>query len=495
MVAIEMNAVYLGFSRLLMMENAGYSVAEEVKKQFNRDHEIIIICGGGGNGGDGFVIARHLANEGYSIKVILIGSSDDIISSEAKKNWEIIEGMENSLKYIEWKDSSDITPLKTDIIIDSLIGIGISGALRSPYSDVVKEINAADSYVISVDIPTGVQADAGEVRGEAINANKTITFHKPKIGFKKNPQQLGELIIRKIGIPKEAELYTGPGDIKLVHPTRLSNSHKGMFGRLLVIGGSEMYSGAPALTGMAGYSTGVDLVYLAVPETAANIVAGFSPSMIVIKLEGRNLSFRNRKKIESILDKIDAIALGPGLGLHEDTIKEVLYLIEAIQKMEIPLLLDADALKIFPEGKIEIKTPTIFTPHRKEFEILTGKSIQGTITERSKIVEEEARKLNATILLKSPIDIISDGVRTRYNRTGNPGMTVGGTGDVLSGVTAGFMAMGSSPYFAGNAAAFINGLAGDKVYKRKGYHILPEDLVKEIPFIIEDGIKEKIKRN
>jgi NAD(P)H-hydrate epimerase len=300
---------------------------------------------------------------------------------------------------------------------------------------------------------------------------------------------LGDLIIANIGIPQEAEQFTGPGDVYLVNKQRKKDDYKGMLGTLLVIGGTETYTGAPSLTSLAAYAVGIDLVYTAVPESISQVVSSFSPSLITLKLTGNNLNQDNLEEIEPFLNKVDAVAIGPGLGLSDDTMKAVNKLIKMIQNHHLPCLIDADGLKAYAENKKKLKTRTIFTPHAKEFSILTGKEATGDFLEKGEIVRKEAEKLRAVILLKGSIDIISDGKFIRYNLTGNPGMTVGGTGDVLSGVTAGFMAQGAEPMNAACAGAFINGAAGDFVYKKKGYHILPEDIINEIPITIENALK------
>jgi NAD(P)H-hydrate epimerase len=487
-----MNAEYLGVSRLQLMENAGRAIAEAVKEKFGKKTKIKIICGLGGNGGDGFVAARHLAEEGYAIDVLLLGNHLHIRSEEAKHNLRIINLMKHSLNILEIHDSSEITPIRSDVIIDALIGTGVKGALESPYREMVKAINEAEGFKIAVDIPTGVESDTGFVHSEAVIADLTLTFHKPKIGLLTADKNIGKLVTCLIGVPPEAELYTGPGDVFLVTKKRPKSAHKGDFGRLLVIGGSEMYSGAPTLTALGAYATGIDLVYVAAPEIIAKIIAGFSPSLVTISLKGPRLTSKNLTQIGEIYERVDAVAIGPGLGLHDDTKEAVLKIIEDTELLGLPILLDADALKHYPNKKT-ISTETLFTPHEKEFEILTGKKPGSSLKTRGETVKKEASKLGGTILLKGNVDIISEGTRIRYNFTGNPGMTVGGTGDVLSGVAAGFMAMGNSSFQAGVAGAFVNGSAGDYAVLEKGYHLEPMDLIVKISKIIEDAIYERMK--
>ena len=295
-----------------------------------------------------------------------------------------------------------------------------------------------------------------------------------------------------IGVPPEAELYAGPGDVFLTVKKRAPDAHKGDFGRLLVIGGSETYSGAPALTAMGAYAAGVDIVYVATPETAAPIVAGFSPSIITLKLKGSRLTSRNLDRLEEFYERVDAVAIGPGLGVHDMTAEALRTIIRDIEERRLPVLLDADALKSYPQRE-KISTEAMFTPHEKEFEILTGKTPGRRLRERGETVRKEASKLEATILLKGSVDLVSDGNHTRYNWTGNPGMTVGGTGDVLSGVAAGLMAMGSKPFQAAVAGVFINGAAGDTAFLEKGYHLEPMDLIRGIPKVIEDALAGRLR--
>ena len=493
MRAVEMNADHLGVSRLQLMENAGRAVADVVKSRFKPGGRVVIVCGLGGNGGDGFVAARHLAGAGYQVEVTLLGTPDRIRSDEALTNWRALQLMRSSIRIAEVRDSAEIRPLEADVIVDALIGTGVRGALASPYREMVQVINGSGGFKIAVDLPTGVEADTGAVHGEAVRVDLTLTFHKPKAGFGKAKRYLGDLVVCPIGVPPEAELFAGPGDVYLVTKPRTPDSHKGDFGRLLVVGGSETYSGAPALTAMGAYATGVDLVYVAAPETAAPIIAGFSPSLITVKLKGGHLKPRGIRQLGPFLDRADAVAMGPGLGLHEETVEAMDILLNLVEEHGLPLLLDADALKGFAQLKREVRVPAVFTPHGGEFEILTGKRVAGDFKERGRLVEAEASKLGATILLKGSVDVVSDGARTRYNWTGNPGMTVGGTGDVLSGVTAALMAMGSSPFEAAVAGAFINGAAGDAAYTEKGYHLLPMDLVERIPSVIEDALAGRMK--
>jgi hydroxyethylthiazole kinase-like uncharacterized protein yjeF len=490
MIAVEMNSEYLGVSTQMLMEAAGKSVADETAKRLKPGSKVVVVSGLSGNGGDGFVATRHLAGMGYDVEVLVLGDPADIKLENTRVNYEAVRNMNSSVALTVIKDSSLIPEIKADAIVDGLIGTSMQGTLRPPYLQMVQAMNSAKAYRIAIDVPTGLVADTGDAHGECLQADLTITFHKPKKGYEGKPKQAGELVVAPIGIPPEAELYTGPGDVAMVHPTRRSDSHKGMHGSLLVVGGSETYSGAPALTAMAAYAAGCDLVYVAVPETAAQAVAGFSPSLITVKLDGKRLTSSNLEEIKPFLEKVDAVAVGPGLGQHEKTVEAYTRLHEIIQGQGLPMVVDADGLKAYARTKPSVKAPLVFTPHGREFQLLTGRKAEGGFMEKGAIVEKAAKKLDAVVLLKGSVDVVSDGRVTRYNWTGNPSMTVGGTGDVLTGLTGGYIAMGAEPYYAACASAFINGTAGDKIYAEKGYHILPEDLVEEIPYVVEDCLRK-----
>jgi hydroxyethylthiazole kinase-like uncharacterized protein yjeF len=322
--------------------------------------------------------------------------------------------------------------------------------------------------------------------GNAVKANLTVTFYKAKPGLAKAKEYAGEVVVKKIGLPYEFERFAGPGDVTLAVKPRLPEAHKGMFGRLLVVGGSNVFSGAPALAALAALRTGVDIATVAAPETAATAISSMSPALITVKLKGKHLNSNNLPALKGELESATAVVLGPGLGLHNETKETAKEIIEMLDERGTPLLLDADGLKAFGEFKRKLDCPLVLTPHAREYEISTGNKLPNDTEGRAEAVQKMARKLGATILLKGPVDVISDGERTKFNFTGNAGMTVGGTGDVLSGVVGGLLAMGTDPFCAAVAGAFINGAAGDFVAVEKGYHMLPTDLLEWIPHVMDD---------
>ncbi|MCW4015742.1 MAG: NAD(P)H-hydrate dehydratase [Candidatus Bathyarchaeota archaeon] len=487
MRAIETNAEYFGISLLQLMETAGRNVADEIASRFNpKKTRVAIFCGSGGNGGDGFVAARYLTCLGFKVEVILATSASNIAHESAEKNWTALQPLRNIIPIMEIKDSSSIPEVKADVVVDALLGIGLTGKLRPPIMQIVEKINQTQAFRVAVDVPTGINSDTGEVLGNAVKANLTVTFYKPKAGLFKAKDYTGEVVVKNIGLPQELEHFAGPGDVTLAVKPRSPEAHKGAFGKLLVIGGSKVFSGAPALAAMAALRTGVDIATIAAPEKTATTIASMSPALITVKLKGKHLNINNLPAINEQLESTTAVVLGPGLGLHSETKETTKEIIEQIEKTGTPLLLDADGLKAFAEFKRKLDCPLVLTPHAREYEILSGMRLPDSLDERAQEVQKTAKKLGATILLKGPVDAISDGVEVKFNFTGNAGMTVGGTGDVLSGIVGGLLAMGTKPFSAAVAGAFINGASGDFVAIEKGYHMLPTDILEWIPHVMDD---------
>jgi hydroxyethylthiazole kinase-like uncharacterized protein yjeF len=488
MRALELNAEYFGVSQLQLMENAGHNIASEIVSRFKPDKSVAVFCGLGGNGGDGFVIARHLLAMGFKVTVILAGKAKEISHKATLENWNALQFLRESISIHEVVDSSLIPEVNAEVVVDALLGTGTKGKLKPPISQLVEKINILNAFRIAVDIPTGVDSDTGEILGAVVKANLTITFHKPKKGLENAREYVGELIVKDIGLPKEFENFAGPGDVLLAAKSRPSESHKGDFGRLLVIGGSETFSGAPALVALSALRTGVDLAYVAAPEKTAYTISSMSPDLITLKLEGKHLNVGNIPILKTYIETVNAVVLGPGLGLHAETKEAVKALIETVESAGKPLLLDADGLKAFAEFKRKLNVPLVLTPHAGEYAILTGKKLPEGLMQKFLDVQNTAAELGAVVLLKGAVDIISDEKRFKLNFTGNPGMTVGGTGDVLSGIVGAFLAQKTDPFEAAVAGAFVNGAAGDFVFEEKGYHMVSTDLIKWIPSVLNDPI-------
>jgi hydroxyethylthiazole kinase-like uncharacterized protein yjeF len=313
-----------------------------------------------------------------------------------------------------------------------------------------------------------------------------VTFHAPKTGLGNAKKYVGELIVKDIGLPRQLETCAGPGDVMLVTRKRDLNAHKGDFGRLLAIGGSEVFSGAPTLVSLAALRTGVDIVYLAAPEKTARAISSMSPDLITLKLDGSHLKPSNMDVLKPYIEAVDAVVLGPGLGLHPDTKEFVRMCIDAVEAAGKPLLLDADGLKAFAEFKRPFKVPAVLTPHTGEYAILTGHKLPENLDERAAHVQKTAAELNAVILVKGKVDLVCSKKRFKLNFTGNPGMTVGGTGDVLSGVVGALLAQKVDAFEAAVAGAFVNGAAGDFIASEVGYHMMASDLLGWIPQVFDD---------
>lgn len=484
---LDRNSEYLGVSTLQLMENAGRSIAEEITARFGKGSEIVIYGGTGRNGGDGMVAGRHLAARGFKVIYRLVGEESAISDASALCNWNALKVMTSTVKIEKYPDSSSLSEVNSDVIVDALLGTGVRGKLRQPIMRAVQVINASGGFKLAVDVPTGIDSDSGDNLGEAVRANLTVTLHSMKKGLLKAKKFCGEINVADIGIPPEAAIFAGPGDVDAIRIRRSPESHKGEFGRLLVVGGSEIFTGAPTLVAMAAYLTGTDLVFVAAPERAAQAISSMSPNMITIKLPGENFAVAHVRLLREHLEKASVIAIGPGLGLNKQTISAVRKIVALAIQRKKPLLLDADGLKALGVIRKRIfDGTTVVTPHAGEFQAITGKAPSRDLKLRSDEVRELASKSGAAVLLKGHIDIVSDGMRVKLNRTGNPGMTVGGTGDVLSGIVAGLMAQGVEAFRAAVAGAFINGAAGDLAEEKLGDHLTPTDLLEYIPTLLND---------
>jgi len=489
---LDRNSEYLGVSTLQLMENAGRSVADVISTRFGTGSSVLVYSGVGRNGGDGMVAARHLAARKFKVTLRLVGDARAITDPIVLQNWFALKSMSSSVKIEECRDSSSLSESDSDVLVDAVLGTGVKGKLRQPILRAVQVINASRGFKVAVDVPTGIDSDTGEVLGEAVHANVTVTFHSVKSGLRKAANFCGELNVTDIGIPPEAAIYAGPGDVEAVIVRRPSEAHKGQFGRLLVIGGSETFSGAPCLVALAAYRTGTDLVFVAAPEKTARVISAFSPNLISIKLPGECLAVAHIRLLREHIEKATAVAVGPGLGQSIKTVSAVRRILPIIRDSRKPLLLDADALRCLGVVKKKLfDDSTVLTPHGGEFQAISGKIPSKDLKVRSSEVKEFAAKSGAITLLKGATDVISDGERVRLNDTGNPGMTVGGTGDVLSGIVAGLMSQGVNTFRAAVAGAFINGAAGDLAEERLGYQLTPTDLLEYVPKVLNDPMCHK----
>ena len=280
-------------------------------------------------------------------------------------------------------------------------------------------------------------------------------------------------------------LFSRLSDVRRVVKPRGLYSHKGDFGYLLIVGGSDVYSGAPALTGLAALRTGVGLALIAAPREVAGTIRAYSPDLIVHSLTGSVVMADDLNLITQILTKADAVVLGPGIGLDPRTEKVIPEIVRITTDMSKPLLIDADAIKAI-RGRIELLGQgSVITPHAGEFKSISGMDVSSKWRDRVPICTEFAKKHSCVLLLKGHDTVITDGKRVRVNPTGNPGMATGGSGDVLSGIIGAFLAQGANPFFAAVAGAYVHGLAGDLAYKMKGFHMIASDLIDALPKVLK----------
>jgi len=487
MQVAELNSEYLGVSHFQLMEAVGANISREIvaRTATKPNPRVHVISGPGKNGGDGLAAARHLASQGIKVRVTLVGRLNDVKDEAAKHQLNTILQMNDSIQFENPTDSSQLRPVEADIILDAILGYGVKGELRQPLLAAVRIINRSKGYKIGLDLPSGLDSDTGEPHGEAVKADLTISLHKIKQGLVKGKEYAGETIALQIGIPPEAEIYAGPGDFKTLWKPRPANAHKGDYGRLLIIGGSENFTGAPAFSALAATKCGTDLVYVASPTKTSEIIASYSPDLITIKLPGEHLNLKALPELEKWMNSADAIVLGPGIGLHEETVEVVKKLITQTGELNKPAVLDADALKIFGRSRRRLNNPTVLTPHAGEFAAVLQRKISPDMQLRQEATIQLAKETGATVVLKGNVDIIADPTRLKLNKTGNPYMTVGGTGDVLTGVIGALLAQHIEPFRAASAGTFLNGLAGDMLMKEKGPTVTPLALVDFIPQAIK----------
>lgn len=498
MMATDINCEDFGLSRLCLMESAGKCLSDEIAKistfTFSKPVKVAIFTGSGGNGGDGFVAARHLLNRGFEVEIFMLTSPDNINSIDAQINFEILENMVphiSRLKIIELNDSTDIENIEIAksksfseyIIVDGILGTGIEGKLRKLVKKTIEVINESNALKIAIDVPSGMNPLTGTIPDIAVKPEYTVTFHKVKTGVKKaslnDGSLVGGLVICDIGIPIEAEVFVGTGDLLRLN-ARKNTSHKGNNGKILIVGGSKDYHGAPTIAGLSAIASGADLVYIACPISVSLAIKQESPDLIVKGLDSGDktkdyLNLENLDEILEIIDDtdVDAVLLGPGAGRDEETGK--LFNILA-KKIEKPLVMDADALKLVDHIIVKNREDLIITPHLNEFKSFfsdyidnnginliseTEKNRYDKLKEKIANFQNITSNINGTVVLKGQYDLIFNKKSFRVNKTGNPGMTVGGTGDSLAGLATGLLSQGLSVYDAGALAAYLNGKAGD----------------------------------
>ncbi len=486
-----------GIQGRVLMENAGLQTVLAIERFFGalQGTKVCIVCGKGNNGGDGMVIARHLHNRGACVSIVLLGEKS-ALKGAAKLNLEAALMMELELTEATSTDELQAVAEKTissRIIVDAIFGTGLNSAPRQFYQTVIDLINAAGKPVVSVDIPTGLDASTGNVLGSCIKAALTVTFGLPKIGliYGTNRRYAGQLEIVDIGIPRTV-IDTIPIKTNLLEKKYIAslfkkrklNTHKGDYGHVLVIAGSTGKTGAAVLGATATLRVGAGLATLAVPRGIHHIIEMKTTEVMSVPLpetKEHTLSMEAEKHILRLAESMDVVAIGPGLSTHPETCE---LINDIVTHLQIPIVADADAINAMPLSSLKYtRAPLIITPHPGEMARLLGVSSSEIQDNRLEAAQKTAQACETYVVLKGDRTLIADPQENVYiNPTGNPGMATAGVGDILTGMIAGFIAQGLSPQQACNAGVYIHGLAGDLARLDKGeMAMLAGDLLELIP--------------
>lgn len=493
-----------------LMENAGTAVADYILEHYPSAQSVGVICGKGNNGGDGFVTARKLHEEGRIVSVLLLADPKDLGGDAADMFRRLPMPAMTAKAEADLEQAAVQTVFASDLLVDAILGSGFRPPLSVLAARAIelmrKNVLGADSEsgvsraVISVDIPSGADADSAEVDRNASVApsSAVVTFTAPRRAHVSAGISSGPTVVTSIGSPDDA-IQSSLGlhaitaaDIERLLAPRRPDSHKGSFGHVLIVGGSLGKSGAAAMAGLAALRSGAGLATIATPRSVLHSVAGFAPELMTEPLpetpEG-TIALDALGQLEAIEENKSVVAVGPGLSRHPDT-AEFVRLLAA--KCKLPLVIDADGLNAF-EGKSEElhgrNRPLVITPHPGEMERLTGLSASQIQENRVKIARDFATSHHCIVILKGWHTVVAhyDGA-VWINTTGNPGMATGGTGDVLTGMVAGMLAQAVAGSKQGQlllhilAAVFLHGLAGDLARDRLGEHsLVATDLLKYLP--------------
>lgn len=496
--ALEENAFAMGIPIIKLMENAGKAVYEEIINiPQAKKNSILIVAGYGNNGGDGLVTARLLVNEGYNCTLALIGDKNKFNSLSSQKNFERLIEILTDDNIIRIKDEKAFGKFKNNIkdnelIIDALLGIGISGTPKEPYKSVIEYLNSHfRGKIISIDTPSGYNPTSNNTIFIS-NPEKIVCLGKNKV--ESNDFSKSLIIVKDIGIPEEAETYVGLGDLKWNYPKRKKDSHKRDNGVVTIIGGSDDYIGAPALAGFGAFRTGADLVFILTPKNIRHVLAAYSPDFITIPAKENEIDPLDISLIiEEDKTRNSTFIIGPGMKDSVKTNQSVNKLLDGEMKRQI--VIDAGALSALSESELQLLSihDTILTPHRGEFGKVFNKKFHNDLRKDASLVAEIALKYKTVILVKGQTDIISDGFRTKFNKTGHPGMTVGGSGDVLTGIIGSLFSVTNDAYTSACLGAYISGAAGELASQQFGNGLMASDITNNINKVIAKALSFKPK--
>ncbi len=464
----------LGVPGMVLMENAATGVVDAIREVFPDARRILILCGPGNNGGDGFAAARHLHNGGLDVQLCLLCDPSKL-SSDAAANHRLAEAFEVPMAVIEGDDLSLVEALiddeSTDLVVDALLGTGTDRPLTGRYAALAELVEASGLPVVAVDVPTGLNGGSSEIPGPHIPADLTVTFGSLKICHALPPACLacGEVAVVDIGIPPAAiesgsSLWmTETEDISLMLPTRNPDAHKGRFGHLLIIAGSTGRGGAVAMAAKSAVVVGSGLVTMAVPEPVVPVIDGACLEAMTHGLPADEAgAFAGFDGMETLFERMSAITIGPGMGTGRGA---SMMLAGLLHTWSGPLLLDADAVNLLagdPEKLAGRDTPPVLTPHPGELARLLGTATTDIVTDRLAAAREAARRAGAIVVAKGYGTIIAEpGGQAWINPTGDVGLASGGSGDVLTGTIGGLLAQGVEPLRAALVGCWLHGRAGE----------------------------------
>lgn len=491
-----------GIPGLVLMENAGLAVARVVRNRLSKaDASVAIICGKGNNGGDGFVAARHLHEVGIPTRVVLLARGDELKGDAAVNHRaavgagvQVIEALEDDVR-----PAVETAVQGAEIVVDAILGTGISGEVRGAARDAIEAVNEAAGSTVAVDVPSGVDSDSGRVLGCCVKADATVTFGLPKVGLYVYPgaKFCGEVIVDPIGIPEDV-IEAADVPLELIEPAHVGASlpqleldaHKGDAGRLVVIAGSVGMTGAAALCCEAAMRMGAGLVTLCIPESLNDILeVKLTESMTrpMPQTNARTLSTDAAGPILELIETADAVVIGPGISTHEET-KELVRRI--VRRLQVPTLVDADGLNCLaetPDVLAGMQAPKVISPHPGELARLTNVSTSEIQGDRLNSALQAAERFKGVVVLKGAGTIVANPAGTAsVNPTGNPGMASGGAGDVLSGFIGSLLAQGVKPFDAAVAAVYLHGAAGDIAAEEIGRRsLVAGDLIEALPLALE----------
>lgn len=475
----------------ILMENAGLGAVAAIRARFGvRGRRVVVLCGTGNNGGDGLVVARRLHSEGGVVRLLVVADPDRF-GATSRGNWEIVLGVG-----LEPEVRPPIARVRealgwAEVVVDGLLGTGLQREVTGPLAEVIAAVNAAGRPVVSLDIPSGVDGDTGQVRGVAVRAEVTVTFGLPKIGNVLFPgaELGGSLKVCPISFPP-ALLETPDISLELSSPpplpARPRDGHKGTFGDALFIAGAASYYGAPSLSALSMLRAGGGYARLAAPRSVTTVVAALAAEVVLAPQEETPAGTLTLACLEPLLELagvVDLVVLGPGLSLHPETQELVRRLAVEIP---CPLLLDGDGLTAVAVDLDRVRrrtAPTVLTPHPGEMGRLTGLSPGELRADPVGVVRRTAADLGAIVVLKGAHSLVGlpDG-RVRVNLSGNAGMATAGSGDVLTGAIAAMSGLGLPLEDAVGVGVFLHGVAGDLAARARGEDgVIARDILDHLP--------------